>query len=68
MGVFPFIDIDRAYMFALIIDIRYNNKNCPRRAGAVLIFLRVENDSRVTDIDAQKLAGSYHCGELNIPS
>ena len=52
-GVFPFIDIDRAYMLALIIDIRYNDKNSPRRAEAYLNFLVVENDSRVPDIDVE---------------
>ena len=66
-GVFSFTDIDITYILELIIDIRYNDKNSPRRAGADLIFLGVENDSRVTDIDTQEFAGSYHCGELNIP-
>lgn len=65
-GVFPFTDIDRTYILELIIDIKYNDKNSPRRAGAVLIFLGVENDSRVPDINAQKLAGPYHSGELNV--
>lgn len=65
-GVFSFTDIDRTYILELIIDIKYNDKNSPRRAGAVLIFLGVENDSRVTDIDTQKLAGSQHCGKLNV--
>lgn len=57
-GVFSFTDIDRTYILVLIIDIRYNDKDCHRRAVAVFIFLRVENNSRVPDIDAQKVAGS----------
>ena len=65
--VFPCTDIDRTYILELIIDIRYNDKDCTRRAGAVLIFLGIDNDSRATDIDTQEFAGSYHCGELNIP-
>ena len=58
MGVFPFIDIDRAYILELIIDIRNNDKKHPRRAGADLNYLVVDYYSRVADIDPQKLAGS----------
>ena len=57
-GVFPFSDIDRTDMLVLIIDIRYNGKDCHRWAVAILISLLVDNNSRVPDIYAQKVAGS----------
>lgn len=58
VGVFPFIDIDRTYIHVVIIDIRYNNKNSPRRAEAYLNFLVIQNDSRVSDIDPKNFTGS----------
>ena len=66
VGVFPFIDIDRTYILLLIIDIRYSYKDCHRRAVAVFIFLRIEDNSRVPDINAENLAGSKHCCKFDI--
>lgn len=65
-GDFPYIDIDRTYILLLIIDIRYNDKNHPRSAGADLNFLVVDYYCRIADVDAKKLTCSYNSGELNI--
>ena len=53
-------------MLALVIDIRYNEKECHRWAVADLNFLVVDYYSRIADVDAKKLAGSYNSGKLDV--